>query len=243
MYQPNKVLTELGEKRLAAIRDFTELGSGFKIAMRDLSIRGAGNILGKQQHGFIDSVGYDLYSAMLNEAVAKKQGKKKAAQADAEVELGVEAYLPDSYINDQRQKIELYKTIRQAQDDDELLEIQGDLIDRFGDYPTAVGNLLLISKLKQHADTALISQVKRQRDNIMITFTPAGSHLIKAPTIIKLLAQTKFKATLGEQDHQLTVRLVIQPKMTTADWLNQLFKLVTGLSNAISETNTKTVKE
>ncbi len=100
-----------------------------------------------------------------------------------------------------------------------------------------------MSKLKQHSDTALISQVKRQRDNIMITFTPAGSHLIKAPTIIKLLAQTKFKATLGEQDHQLTVRLVIQPKMTTADWLNQLFKLVTGLSNAISETNTKTVKE
>lgn len=243
MYQPNKVLTEQGEKRLAAIRDFTELGSGFKIAMRDLSIRGAGNILGKQQHGFIDSVGYDLYSAMLNEAVAKKQGKKKTSRADAEVELGVEAYLPDSYINDQRQKIELYKTIRQAQDDDELLEIQGDLIDRFGDYPTAVGNLLLISKLKQHADEAMIKQIKRQRDNIMITFTPAGSHLIKAPTIIKLLAQTKFKATLGEQDQQLTVRLVIQPKMTTADWLNQLLKVVTGLSTAVNNDQTKKVKE
>lgn len=243
MYQPNKVLTELGEKRLAAIRDFTELGSGFKIAMRDLSIRGAGNILGKQQHGFIDSVGYDLYSAMLNEAVAKKQGKKKAAHADAEVELGVEAYLPDSYVDDQRQKIELYKTIRQAEDDDELLEIQGDLIDRFGDYPTAVGNLLLISKLKQHADEAMISQIKRQRDNILITFTPAGSHMVKAPTIIKLLAKTRFKATLGEQDDQLTVRLVIQPKMTTADWLNQLLKFVTGLSTVIIEENSRTVKE
>lgn len=241
MYQPNKVLTELGEKRLAAIRDFTELGSGFKIAMRDLAIRGAGNIFGKQQHGFIDSVGYDLYSAMLNEAVAKKQGKKKAPQANAEVELGVEAYLPDSYVDDQRQKIELYKTIRQASNDEELLDIQGDLIDRFGDYPTAVGNLLLISKLKQHADEAMIEQVKRQRDNILITFTPAGSHMVKAPTIIKLLAKTKFKATLGEQEERLTVRLVIQPRMSTADWLNQLLKFITGLATAVTNEET-TVK-
>lgn len=233
MYQPNKVLTELGEKRLAAIRDFTELGSGFKIAMRDLAIRGAGNLLGKQQHGFIDSVGYDLYSAMLSDAVANKQGKKAKPTADAEVELGVEAYLPDSYIDDQQQKIELYKTIRQAGDDSELLDIQGDLIDRFGDYPTAVGNLLLISKLKRRADLALIAQIKRQRDNIMITFSLKGSHMVKAADIIKQLAKTHFKATLGERDQQLTVRLVIQPKMTTSDWLNQLLKLVGGLADVI----------
>lgn len=233
MYQPNKVLTELGEKRLAAIRDFTELGSGFKIAMRDLAIRGAGNLLGKQQHGFIDSVGYDLYSAMLSDAVAKKQGKKAKPTADAEVELGVEAYLPDSYIDDQQQKIELYKTIRQAGDDNELLDIQGDLIDRFGDYPIAVGNLLLISKLKRWADLALIAQIKRQRDNIMITFSLKGSHMVKAADIIKQLAKTHFKTTLGERDQQLTVRLVIQPKMTTSDWLNQLLKLVGGLADVI----------
>ena len=233
MYQPNKVLTELGEKRLAAIRDFTELGSGFKIAMRDLAIRGAGNLLGKQQHGFIDSVGYDLYSAMLSDAVAKKQGKKAKPTADAEVELGVEAYLPDSYIDDQQQKIELYKTIRQAGDDNELLDIQGDLIDRFGDYPIAVGNLLLISKLKRRADLALIAQIKRQRDNIMITFSLKGSHMVKAADIIKQLAKTHFKTTLGERDQQLTVRLVIQPKMTTSDWLNQMLKLVGGLADVI----------
>lgn len=233
MYQPNKVLTELGEKRLAAIRDFTELGSGFKIAMRDLAIRGAGNLLGKQQHGFINSVGYDLYSAMLSDAVAKKQGKKAQNTSDAEVELGVEAYLPDSYIDDQKQKIELYKSIRQARDDNELLDLQGDLIDRFGDYPTAVGNLLLISKLKHHADLALIKQIKRQQDNIMVTFSLQGSHLVKAPLIIKQLAKTKFKATLGEQDQLLTVRLVIQPQMSTADWLNQLLKFIVGLSEEV----------
>ena len=231
MYQPNKVLTELGEKRLAAIRDFTELGSGFKIAMRDLSIRGAGNLLGKQQHGFIDSVGYDLYSSMLSDAVAKKQGKKQVDKSDAEIELGVEAYLPDDYINDQQQKIELYKTIRTAASDEELLDIQGDLIDRFGDYPTAVGNLLLISQLKLHADLAMIASIKRQRDQIMITFTEKGSQNITAPQIIKELAQTKFKATIGENDQQLNVRLVIQPKMTVDDWLHQLLKFVTALSN------------
>lgn len=230
MYQPNKVLTELGEKRLAAIRDFTELGSGFKIAMRDLSIRGAGNLLGKQQHGFIDSVGYDLYSSMLSDAVAKKQGKKPTVKSDTEVELGVEAYLPDDYINDQQQKIELYKTIRTAASDDELLDIQGDLIDRFGDSPTAVGNLLLISQLKLHADLAMMANIKRQRDQITITFTEKGSQNITAPNIIKELAKTKFKATIGENDQQLSVRLVIQPKMTENDWLHQLLKFVTALS-------------
>lgn len=231
MYQPNKVLTELGEKRLAAIRDFTELGSGFKIAMRDLAIRGAGNLLGKQQHGFIDSVGYDLYSSMLSDAVAQKQGKKKVDKSDAEIELGVEAYLPDDYINDQQQKIELYKTIRTAASDEELLDIQGDLIDRFGDYPKAVGNLLLISQLKLHADLAMIASIKRQRDQIIITFTEKGSQNITAPQIIKELAQTKFKATIGENNRQLNVRLVIQPKMTVDDWLHQLLKFITALSN------------
>lgn len=233
MYQPNKVLTELGEKRLAAIRDFTELGSGFKIAMRDLAIRGAGNLLGKQQHGFIDSVGYDLYSAMLSDAVAKKQGKKQTIHSDAEVELGVEAYLPTDYIADQRQKIELYKTIRQAKTDEEIIDIQGDLIDRFGDYPAPVGTLLLVSQLKNHADLAMIAEIKRQRDNINIKFTERASRLIKAPAIIKEIANTRFKATIGEDNQQLTIRLVIQPKMTTDDWLHQLLQFVTALGNVM----------
>ncbi|MEY8442420.1 transcription-repair coupling factor [Lactobacillaceae bacterium 24-114] len=230
MYQPNKVLTELGEKRLAAIRDFTELGSGFKIAMRDLAIRGAGNLLGKQQHGFIDSVGYDLYSSMLNDAVAKKRGEKRPNTSDAEIELGIEAYLPDDYISDQQQKIELYKTIRTAENQEQVLEIQGDLIDRFGDYPKAVENLLLISQLKHYADQAMIQEIKRRQDQITIIFTKEGSHDLTAPEIIKELAKTKFKATIGENDQQLSVRLVIQPKMTTDDWLKQLTMFIAALS-------------
>ncbi len=158
MYQQNKVLTEISEKRLAAIRDFTELGSGFKIAMRDLSIRGAGNLLGKQQHGFIDSVGYDLYSQMLADAVAQKQGQKVTEKTDSEIELGVEAYLPSEYIEDQRQKIEIYKEIRKAENEDQLTETQGDLIDRFGDYPIQVENLLIIGKIKLFSDLALLEK-------------------------------------------------------------------------------------
>ena len=236
MYQPNKVLTELGEKRLAAIRDFTELGSGFKIAMRDLAIRGAGNLLGKQQHGFIDSVGYDLYAEMLSEAVAKKRGQVKKPIANTEIDINVEAYLPDEYVSDSRQKIALYKQVRQAKSDQELLDLQGDLIDRFGDYGEPVENLLLVGELKMNADAAMLESIKRQRDNLVLTFTKTGSRAIKPPEIIKALAATRFKATMGQTDDGLlTVRLIIQPKMTQKDWLKQLIVCVRGINQALND--------
>lgn len=234
MYQPNKVLTEQGEKRLAAIRDFTELGSGFKIAMRDLSIRGAGNLLGKQQHGFIDSVGYDLYSDMLADAVAKKRGLKREEKTNTEVELGVEAYLPDDYVSDQRQKIELYKDIRKARNDEDLLNIQGDLIDRFGDYGPAVDNLLKIGKLKMHADLAMLDKISRRRDQITVQFSKEASRLLSGKQVLEQLAKTKFKATLDQADDgRLALRLVIQPWMKEADWLSQLQILVSGLAELV----------
>ncbi|WP_283582811.1 transcription-repair coupling factor [Limosilactobacillus difficilis] len=238
MYQRNKVLTEQGEKRLAAIRDFTELGSGFKIAMRDLSIRGAGNLLGKQQHGFIDTVGYDLYSDMLAEAVAKKWGQKVAKTTNAEIELGVEAYLPDDYVNDPRQKIELYKQIRKAQSDDEVMDIEDDLMDRFGDYGPAVANLLQISQIKNAADSALITRINRQRDQIYLLFAKDASSRINGRDAIQAVAKTQFKATLSQgKDDQLTVRLVIQPKMKQKDWLDQLQQLVDSLAEKAQGTN------
>lgn len=235
MYQPNKVLTEAGEKRLAAIRDFTELGSGFKIAMRDLAIRGAGNLLGKQQHGFIDSVGYDLYSSMLADAVAKKQGKKTVTHSDAEIELSVEAYLPSDYIEDTRQKVELYKTIRQAKNDDDILAIQGDLIDRFGEYGPAVANLLNIAQLKLHADMALIKEIKQRGDNLYLTFTKQGSELLPAAKLIEAIAQTRFKSTMADEDGELVARLIIQPRMTTDDWLKQLMQIISKCAELVQD--------
>ncbi len=240
MYQPNKVLTEPGEKRLAAIRDFTELGSGFKIAMRDLAIRGAGNLLGKQQHGFIDSVGYDLYSDMLADAVAKKQGHQRPKTTNTEIDVAVEAYLPSDYVSDQRQKIELYKQIRKAQSKDELLDLQGDLIDRFGEYGQPVANLLLIGELKMNADQAMLTKIKQKGDDIHLTFDPQASQYVKAADIIQGVARTRFKSTLGTTDDgAITVRLIIQPKMTQQDWLQQLLQLVEDLAALVQDVQDK----
>ena len=139
MYRPDKTLTEVAEKRLEAIKGFTELGSGFKIAMRDLSIRGAGNILGASQSGFIDSVGFEMYSQLLEEAIAKKQGKEQKRQkSNAEINLQIDAYLPSDYISDERQKIEIYKRIREIDNRVNYEDLQEELIDRFGEYPDAV---------------------------------------------------------------------------------------------------------
>lgn len=229
MYKPDKVLTEVSEKRLQAIKDFTELGSGFKIAMRDLSIRGAGNLLGKQQHGFIDSVGFDLYSQMLGEAVAKKQGKQVVAKTNAEIDLKLEAYLPDAYINDQRQKIEIYKRIRQMDSEAAFDEIQADLIDRFGDYPDQVANLLAIGQLKMNADDALIETIKQTKEIIQVTLSAKGSRLVSGEQIFEALSTTRLKATVGFEQEQLSVKLVIQPKMQPADWLSEVATFVTSL--------------
>ncbi|EPW28449.1 transcription-repair coupling factor, partial [Streptococcus agalactiae CCUG 37740] len=145
MYRPDKVLTEISEKRLDAIKGFTELGSGFKIAMRDLSIRGAGNILGASQSGFIDSVGFEMYSQLLEQAIATKQGKSLIRQkGNAELALQIDAYLPAEYISDERQKIEIYKRIRELETRADYETLQDELIDRFGEYPDQVAYLLEI---------------------------------------------------------------------------------------------------
>lgn len=146
MHQRDKILSEVSEKRLQAIKDFTELGSGFKIAMRDLSIRGAGNLLGAQQHGFIDSVGFDLYSEMLSEAVERKRGKgSRRKQVNVEIDLAINAYIPATYIEDERQKIDMYKRIQQLKNEDDFYEIQDDFQDRFGDLPEEVTYLAQVA--------------------------------------------------------------------------------------------------
>ncbi|ANK58999.1 transcription-repair coupling factor [Loigolactobacillus backii] len=230
MYKQDKVLTELSEKRLAAIKDFTELGSGFKIAMRDLSIRGAGNLLGKQQHGFIDSVGYDLYSQMLSEAVAKKRGEKQVVKTDSEIDLKVEAYLPGAYIEDERQKIEIYKRVREMANQDDLQELESDLIDRFGDYPIEVTNLLNVGALKLNADRALVERVRQVDDQIKVTLSPKGSKKIKPEDVFKALAATKLRATVKMTDGKLVTTLIIQPKMQQKDWMKELNQFLEGLA-------------
>ncbi|MFD1123810.1 transcription-repair coupling factor [Lentilactobacillus raoultii] len=220
MYQPNKVLTEVGEKRLEAIRDFTELGSGFKIAMRDLSIRGAGNLLGKQQSGFVDSVGYDLYTQMLSDAVSKKRGQHVAFKTDATIELDLEAYLPSDYIQDNQQKIEIYKRIRQVENQDQLNEVSDDLLDRFGDYGQPVTNLLKITEMKMYADYSMVEKIHQENQKVTITFAKQASETFSSKDLLAAIAQTKFRATVNSADHKYQVVMTIQPNMK--DWLDQI---------------------
>src|SRR5690625_244401 len=145
-YQRDKVLTEVAEKRLQAIKEFTELGSGFKLAMRDLSIRGAGNLLGSQQHGFIDSVGFDMYTQMLKDAIdARKAGEdiEDITPFVPELTLDLDAYIPESYIQDEKQKIDMYKRFQAIRSAEDVSDLRDELIDRFGDYPVQVDNLFI----------------------------------------------------------------------------------------------------
>ncbi|EKK20101.1 Transcription-repair coupling factor [Fructilactobacillus florum 2F] len=223
MYQPDKVLTEAGENRLEAIKDFTELGSGFKVAMRDLSIRGAGNVLGRAQHGFIASVGYDMYTKMLSDAVASKQGKPAPlAKTDAELDLGIEAYLPSSYISDQQQKIEMYKRLRQIENDSQFNELRDDLVDRFGEYPQPVANLLMVDKLKMRADYAQVEQIKKRADHLEVVLSPAVTTQYSSKEILHAIAATKFRSIIKQNHDKYQIELVIQPTMASAEWLLEL---------------------
>ena len=236
MYQPNKVLTEVAEKRLEAIKDFTELGSGFKIAMRDLSIRGAGNLLGKQQHGFIDSVGYDLYTQMLNDAVAKKRGKEIKVKTDAELNLDLEAYLPADYITDPKQKVEIYKRIHQFENEDQYIEVQDDLIDRFGEYPIEVHNLLEVGLLKMYADAALVDSVNQNKKTIEIELSDKLNGKLDIKDVFKVLSVTKFSTTLGNKNQKIQIKLNIQPGMESNQILEELKKLLKELAKMVDVT-------
>lgn len=232
MYRPNKILTEVSEKRLGAIRDFTELGSGFKIAMRDLSLRGAGNVLGQQQSGFVDSVGYDMYTQMLSDAIAQKQGHQSTQRVDSALELDVEAYLPDSYISDHQQKIELYKRIRQMKNDDQYRELQSDLIDRFGDYPVTVANLLTISRIKMYADDNLIQKIRQTPKQIVVTLSTMGTQFFTSKQVLKAISKTTFRSMVGVANSKMQITLIIQPTMTITNWLQELMQFVISLNQA-----------
>lgn len=218
LYKRDKVLTEVSEKRLNAIRDFTALGSGFKIAMRDLSIRGAGNILGKQQHGFIDSVGYDLYAQMLDQTIKQKRGDKVCHKTNAEVRINLEAYIPTEYISSQKQKIEFYKKIKHANDVKAIDDIADELIDRFGTYPKSVENLLNIATIKVLADTAQILSITNIDKKIDIVLDQKASEELKGPNIFRTLEHVCFRARVSV-DH---VRLILDSKSSWRTIFNEL---------------------
>ena len=168
MYEKDKSLSEVAEKRLKAIREFTEFGSGFKIAMRDLEIRGAGNILGSQQHGHMAVIGYDLYVKMLNNAIKKIKGEDIKEEVDVEIELNVNAFIPDSYIDGELTKIEMYKKIAAIESKQEMYDVQEEMEDRFSDIPNSVNCLLKIAYIKTLCKQLNIEKIRHIKDEIFL---------------------------------------------------------------------------
>ena len=168
MYQRNRVLKEVAEKRLAAIREFTELGSGVKISMRDLEIRGAGNLLGAQQSGHMAAIGYDLYCKMLNEAVKSMKGEAvEEDEFETQVDFGMDAYIPSTYIRNEMQKLDMYKRIASIESEEELMDMQEELVDRFGDMPANVNLLLNISYIRYLAHLCYVEKLV-YRDGFLV---------------------------------------------------------------------------
>ena len=173
MYKRDKILREEAEKRLQAIREFTELGSGIKIAMRDLEIRGAGNILGAEQHGHMEAVGYDLYCKMLNEAVLILKGQAAEEENfETVVDCDIDAFIPDGYIKNEYLKLDVYKRISAIENDDEYMDMQDELIDRFGDIPKSVDNLLRVAELKAMAHRSYVTEVNINKQEVRMDLYP-----------------------------------------------------------------------
>jgi transcription-repair coupling factor (superfamily II helicase) len=181
MYKRDKMLKEVAEKRLAAIKEFTDLGSGFKIAMRDLEIRGAGNLLGQKQHGHMEAVGYDLYCKMLDEAVRKLKGIEVKEDFDTSIDLDVDAFIPPEYVVNEIQKLDLYKRIAGIENREECDDMKEELLDRFGFIPTSVQNLLRVAMLRIEAHTLYITEITGRGEEIFFYFLPEAK--IKAENI------------------------------------------------------------
>ncbi|MEF9955011.1 MAG: transcription-repair coupling factor [Clostridium sp.] len=187
MYRRDKMLKEVAEKRLQAIREFTELGSGIKIAMRDLEIRGAGNILGAEQHGHMEAVGYDLYCKLLNEAVIAIRGdKEENEEFETVVDCDIDAYIPSSYIKNEYQKLDIYKRISGIESEEEYMDMQDELMDRFGEIPKSVGNLLRVAELKALAHRVGVTEANINRQEVLfIMYQKAQIDVSKIPAFIE----------------------------------------------------------
>lgn len=241
MYRRNKMLKEVAEKRLSAIREFTELGSGFKIAMRDLEIRGAGNLLGARQHGHMEAVGYDLYCKMLNEAVKNLKGESASEQFETSLELNVDAFIPPTYITNEFQKLDIYKRIAVIENREESEEMMEELIDRFGEPPKSVENLLTIARLRAKAHICYYTEIKESADKIKFTFyyrakiNPANIMMMaeKYEGALKFVRDMKapyFEYTKDNNSRQKALGTLEQVEMMLNDTIELLLE---GYENSV----------
>lgn len=174
-YKRDKLLSEVADKRLKAIREFTEFGSGFKIAMRDLEIRGAGSLLGEIQHGHLEQVGYDTYCKLLDEVVKETQGIEVAKnEVDVQIDLNVTSYIPDDYISNSSQKIEVYQNIALCNTEEDIQNVIDEIIDRYGDMPREIENLLKIAQIKALCKKLYIERVYNKSNQVVFSFSKSN---------------------------------------------------------------------
>jgi len=241
-YRRDRVLGEAAEKRLAAIREFTELGSGFKIAMRDLEIRGAGNILGAEQHGHIAAVGFDLYSRLLEEAVREARGDQAVQAVETSIELPVEAYIPDAYVPDTNQKVEIYKRLAGLSSRGDLSDLEEELVDRFGDLPEPVQNLLSVAGVRVLAGRMRVKTISLMPGQFRLLF--GAGHLLTGEALVEAgkKYQNRVKFSSSGEDFEIKLRLAGADCGDSRALLKQLEGLLTMLG-AAEEGRTEETRE
>ena len=233
MYRRDKLLKEVAEKRLNAIREFTELGSGIKIAMKDLEIRGAGNLLGSEQHGHMEAVGYELYCKMLSEAVKEMKGLPVMEGFETVIDVNVSAHIPASYIPNEFQKLDMYKRIGNILTQEDKEDILEEFIDRFGDVPSSVENLLQIAMLKARAHNCYITEINEKHK--IITFRMYENAQLRVENIPELLKH--FEGALSFQGNGkspiFSYKMAFNSKTSSMPILQTLDKILTVFENLL----------
>jgi transcription-repair coupling factor (superfamily II helicase) len=234
-YMKEKTISEVAEKRMSAIREFTDLGAGYKIAMRDMEIRGAGNLLGAEQHGQISAVGFDLYCRMLEDAVKRKQKERAAGQAlpgqpedeleTVSIDLQISAYIPAEYMADESAKIDFYQRINHAGNEEDIADLREEMVDRFGDLPGPLENLLVIGLLKALAKDAKIAMIAQEAGRIRIVMAP--DHGLKGPALMELVKSFNRRISFSAAEKlEITIQLA---KLEEQDVIGFLMKVVRAL--------------
>ncbi|MFZ5595736.1 MAG: transcription-repair coupling factor [Bacillota bacterium] len=227
-YRRDRILNEVAEKRLAAIREFTAFGSGYKIAMRDLEIRGAGNLLGAEQHGHIDAVGFDLYCRLLEEAVREARGEEQAGPVEASIEVPVEAYIPEQYMPDPNQRVEIYRRMAGLLDEPSLDDLAGELADRFGPVPLPVERLLRVARIKALASALRIKNIAGQQGFFRLQFAPG--HPLTGEKLVKIGQSHKSRVKFSAQGDDFEIRLRAPSGDDPEYYLDQLEGFVRDLA-------------